>query len=95
MANKTFREHSKTQFTTDSATVEVITAGSLQRIADAVEVMAKDRVQLERDLQWYKDQYARRGIEIMNLESQIKGLKIARSRFKNQLDKQKENNNNG
>lgn len=87
---KTLREHSRVMCTAEDTTIEVVTAGSLQRIADAVEVMAKDRVQMERDLQWYKEQYAARGRTIANLESQIKGLKIAKGRFKNQLDKQKE-----
>lgn len=90
MSNKTLREHSKIQTTAEALTIEVVVAGSLQRIADSMEVMAKDRVQLERDLQWYKENYARRGETIRSLESQIKGLKIAKSRFKNQLDKVKE-----
>lgn len=92
---KTLREHSRNMCTADDPTIETVTAGSLQRIADAVEIMAKDRVQMERHLKWYKDAYASRGKTIEALESQIKGLKIYKARFKNQLDKLKGGDNNG
>jgi hypothetical protein len=87
---KTLKEFSKDEPTADKTSIEVVVAGSLQRIADSMDIMAKDRVKLEQDLDWYKKAYARRGETITALENQIKGLKSAKSRFKNQLDKSKE-----
>lgn len=43
-----FREDSRKRWNSDT-TIEHINAGSLQRIADAVELSCKDREKLERD----------------------------------------------
>ena len=87
---KSLKLHSKDDATAEKVTIEVIVAGSLQRIADSMDFMAKDRVKLEQDLESYKKAYVRRGETITALDNQIKGLKSAKSRFKNQLDKLKE-----
>jgi hypothetical protein len=95
-AFKSWREASRSNIGTkidtelESLGAERIQTGAIMRIADAVEIIAKDKVKLEQDLDWYKKSYERRGVEIVALENQIKGLKSAKSRFKNQLDKSKE-----
>lgn len=48
-----FREHSKQNWNSASS-VEHINAGSLQRIADATEVMSKNYVQLQNERDSYK-----------------------------------------
>jgi hypothetical protein len=87
---KSLKQHSKGDHVSEQVSIEVIVAGSLQRIADSMDVIAKDRVKLDQDLAWYKNAYALRGTTIVALENQIKGLKSAKSRFKNQLEKSKE-----
>jgi hypothetical protein len=50
--HKGFREESKMEYGQSrggSSTLEEINAGSLMRMADSMEVIAKDRVKLERD----------------------------------------------
>lgn len=82
----TFKENSRTSYTEEKVTHDGIRTGSLQRIADACELMAKDRAKMEQDLKWYKDRYEARGKTIESMEAQIKGLKSAKSRFKNQIE---------
>jgi len=47
------REHSKQNWASGGS-VEEINSGSLQRIADATEIMAQNYVTLQNDLKWYK-----------------------------------------
>lgn len=82
----TLTEHSKTTYTEEKVSHDGIRTGSLQRIADARELIAKDRVKMEQDLRWYKESYNSARQEILSLESQIKGLRISKTRFRNQLD---------
>jgi len=82
----TFRENSRTAYTEEKVTHDGIRTGSLQRIADACELMAKDRAQLEKDLAFYKQTCRSQRDRINELLSEIKGLKISKSRFKNQIE---------
>ena len=72
----TLRELSKQEFISSVGnTNEAISNGALQRIADATELMAKDRIQIERDLKFYKEKYLQKVKEIENLESSISAYK--------------------
>lgn len=58
---KPLRDESRVNYITGEgpATLEQINAGSLMRIADSVETLAKDRDQLERRLKFYQDKSER------------------------------------
>lgn len=45
-----------------------VNAGSLQRIADACETMAKDRERMEASLDWHRHDWKKRGEEIAALK---------------------------
>jgi hypothetical protein len=45
------------------ATIEEVQYGCMLRIADATELMAQDRIQMERDLKYYKELSESRGRE--------------------------------
>jgi len=51
---ETLRNKSKRLFTSNEITIENINCGSLQRIADAIEIMAINYKELQSDLDWYK-----------------------------------------
>jgi hypothetical protein len=53
MENNTLRNHSKKDWNSD-INIEAVTAGSLQRIADATESMAVNHIQLLAELERYK-----------------------------------------
>ena len=53
MARNSFRKHSKVDWEGD-ITIENINAGSLQRIADAAELMASNYIALQNDRDYYK-----------------------------------------
>lgn len=72
MAN--MREASKQNWTSNDH-VEHINAGSLQRIADAVEKMASRHIETLYDLEYFKRHYEERGKTIATLENRIRALK--------------------
>ena len=49
------RDQSKSQRITERVTIETINCGSLQRIADATEMMAKNYLALQSDLDWNRN----------------------------------------
>jgi hypothetical protein len=57
MAFKSYRDQSRTGWGCEEnvATIEQINCGSLMRIADSMEKIAQDRVNLENDLRWHKE----------------------------------------
>lgn len=61
---KNYRDHSRINYgnSTGAATLEQINSGSLQRIADATEAMAKNYTAMQEDRdrykRWYEDQRA-------------------------------------
>lgn len=60
MPKRTLTEISRIGFISDSTAVEIINAGSLQRIASASEIMASNFIQLQNDREYYK----RRAVEL-------------------------------
>jgi hypothetical protein len=89
MNYKDLREESRKKWGTtvpDKVNPEEITLGCMLRIADAVEVMVTDRVKLEKDLTWYKNQYHQQQNVIESFRAKVKGMASARSRYKNQID---------
>ena len=92
MSFKDFREESRTRWgssQTDKISTEQITLGCILRIADAVETIAVDRVNLEKDLAYYKEQYSRQRNTIDDLNKKVIGMTSARTRYKNQIEKLK------
>jgi hypothetical protein len=69
-----FRELSKQGFKGDS-TIDSINCGSLQRIADATEVMSHNHAKLQTDLEWYRNAYRARNAVIEKRDMQIRALK--------------------
>lgn len=83
----TLREISKQAFTSDVNTYEAMNAGSLQRIADATEVMAKSYNDLIADRNWYKDRYAEKNKRIDQLNNSIRSYRGAITKLKKKLKK--------
>lgn len=83
----TFKELSRTHFTEDHATHENVRTGSMQRIADACELMAKDKEKLISDLDYYKRLAEQRSERCNELYKEIKALKAVKTRYYNQLKK--------
>jgi hypothetical protein len=52
-----FRKMSKTEYSSEAHTTDNINIGSLQRIADATELMAKNYQSLLNDVKYYKERY--------------------------------------
>lgn len=63
--------------------------GCLLRIADSTEAMAKNYVQLQSDLDWYRSQYREQKGEIERMTKRINSLKGWVTRLKNALLKEK------
>lgn len=57
--------------------------GAIQRIADAVETIAKDRVSMEADLKWYKELNERNNATIARLRKSNAALRGCLRRAKN------------
>lgn len=85
MAN--LREKSKLNYNDNNnvASLEELTVGSFQRIADATEKMASNYIKMENDLKWYKDKYQQQKDEIEHLCKRISGFKGYIKRLKNKL----------
>jgi hypothetical protein len=86
------RESSKNNWTSDS-TIEEINAGSLQRIADATEVMAQNYLSLQNDRDMYKRWYKNEVEKKEMLQRKISSQKGVITKLKNKIDliKQLEN----
>ena len=67
--------------------LEELQTGALLRIADAMETVAQKQERLIKQKEFYRDCYLRQKKHSIRLESEIKGLKVTRSRFKNHRDK--------
>lgn len=81
----TLKESSKTVFTEPTVTHEGVRTGSLQRMEDALEVIAKDKTQLEKDLAYYKDLASMRLVQNDSLIKENRGLKGWITRHKNKI----------
>lgn len=73
----------------ESPTKEDLTTGCLLRIADSIEAMAKNYVQLQSDFDWYKSQYREQRNEIERMTKRINSLKGWVTRLKKALLKEK------
>lgn len=87
--SKNLRDISKQGWTGDGS-IENINAGSLQRIADATEIMATNYVQMQRDLDWYKRQYTEHQKTIKRLEHSRAGYKAALTKSRQRVRELKE-----
>ena len=84
---RTMRDASRQEFTTKDGApgYEAINGGSLQRIADACELMAKDRAQMEHELAW-QTKLAERRLESLEQErNRVNGLRGYIKRLKKKL----------
>lgn len=81
MAN--MRELSKQNFISSKGnTIEAINCGSLQRIADATELMSKNYVRLQKDKEYYQKAYFEKREQSERLYRQISALKGAITKLK-------------
>jgi len=69
----------------ENLSLEHVRTGALLRIADAIEVVAKDRVQMEKDLKFYKDAYHESRDEVESLNRSISTYKSHITRLKNKI----------
>lgn len=82
MAN--LREISKQEFISATGnTNEAISTGSLQRIADATELMARNYLELQKERDNYKKGYYEKREQIEKLYRQISALKGVITKLKN------------
>lgn len=75
---KSWRESSRENFTQKDfmpVTTESINAGSFQRMADSLEMIAKDKTRLEKDAQYWKESSKKKDEEIVLLTNRIRGLR--------------------
>lgn len=82
---KPYREESRANYYgtgNGSANIEQINCGSLQRIADATELMAKNHIRLQEDLNWYKKRYQNQVRENDRLRKQVAAYKGHVNRLK-------------
>ena len=85
---KGYREHSRTNWGEDdesgNPTLEKINTGAILRIADACELMAKDRDRMECRLKWLESEHVRQGRLINKLMRSNAALRGIINRMKRQ-----------
>ncbi|GAA3940622.1 hypothetical protein [Hymenobacter algoricola] len=83
-ALKNYRDQSRLNWVSSSLPpAEQVQLGALQRIADATELMAKNYTDMQRNLDYYKAGYERRGKEIEKLKLSQRALKGVATKAKN------------
>ena len=78
LVKRSWREASKGNYSPGEGrkfTAENINSGSLQRMADSLETIAKDKTRLEQDARYWKDSSKRKDEEIKLLNNKIRGFK--------------------
>lgn len=87
MSFKSYREESKTNWGTSGEIFnnDHIQLGCILRIADAMELMVKDREKMIRELDWYKEAYGRKRDDNDRLYKRISGYKGAITKIKKRL----------
>jgi hypothetical protein len=78
MTFKKFRDESRREYGTEAeggVSLDQMNAGSLQRIADATEMMAQNHIRLQSDLAQYKRWYNEEREQNRHLERRIRSLK--------------------
>lgn len=73
-------------FTDGHPTIQEINSGSLQRIADATELMASNYTRLQNELQWMKESKERQRLEATRLFNQVRTLKGVITKLKKKLN---------
>lgn len=71
---------------TENLSVEHVRTGAFLRIADALETVAKDRIQMEKDLKYYKEAYNKSKDKIESLTRSISSYKSHITRLKNKIN---------
>jgi len=71
--------------TDESSIREQATVGALMRIADATEIMAGNFIQLQKDRDYWKEQYNRANAERLSLKATVKSLRGWNTRYKNRV----------
>lgn len=74
---KGYRDHAKINYGTTEGkpTLEQINTGCLLRIADSVEIMSGNYLQMQSDLEYYKKRYSENGARISKLEKSNAALR--------------------
>lgn len=85
----TLKENSRTSYTESNVTHEGVRTGALQRMADALEVIAKDKTETLANLDYYKSLAERRGNDLERLRRDELSQRKVKTRYKNQLDQAK------
>ncbi len=87
--SKTLKEHSREAWNGDNPTptVEQLTLGCQQRIADATEKMASNYIRMENDLAYYKRRVLGTDKEKATLQRRVNALRGVITRMKNKDNK--------
>lgn len=95
MAHRSFKEDSRQPWGYDgdkrTSTLEEVNTGCLQRIADATEVMAKNYLQMQSDLNYYKKRSEDLQKRVESRDNTIKSLKGHITRLKKQVQSTTQN----
>ena len=77
IVKKSWREASKSNWASDADKLnsDQINSGSFMRMADSLETIAKDKTNLERDVQYWKDSSKRNAEQVELLNNKIRGYK--------------------
>ncbi len=86
----TLREASKDTWNSKD-TLDEINAGSLQRIADATETMAKSYNWMEDDRNWYRDAFREEQDKVCRFKRRVSALRGVITKLKKAADNAKEN----
>jgi hypothetical protein len=74
---RSWREASKGNWSSDKEKIDHshINSGSFMRMADSLETIAKDKTNLEREVQYWKDSSKRNAAQVELLNNKIRGYK--------------------
>jgi len=92
---KSWREASRGNWQSDKENIshDHINSGSFMRMADSLETIAKDRTNLERDVQYWKDSSKRKAEEVTLLTNKVRGYKGRITSLLGEIAKIKKGNN--
>lgn len=94
MPFKSYRKESHQNYGVDisdaaSLTHEQIQLGAVLRIADAVEQVAKDRIKLEKDIEYWKSRANTLEVRNLKQQKQMSSMKGWISRYKKEIEELK------
>ena len=92
---KSWREASRGNWQSDKENInhDHINSGSFMRMADSLETIARDKTNLERDVQYWKDSSKRKADEVTLLTNKIRGYKGRVTTLLGEIAKIKKANN--